>query len=137
MSGRQLAAARVLLGMSQAELALQASISVPTLKRMEGSAGEVVGMPNNIAAVRRALEAAGVEFIPENGGGAGVRLRKAPETVQGLTNQIDALADKVSNMPEAGRPSPEDGMNTMRKAVAENDLTKLRNRRSRIKKHDT
>lgn len=27
--------------------------------------------------VRLALEAAGVEFIPENGGGAGVRLRKA------------------------------------------------------------
>ncbi|WP_457155008.1 transcriptional regulator [Mesorhizobium sp. P5_C1] len=31
---------------------------------------------NNLAAVRAALEAAGVEFIPENGGGAGVRLRK-------------------------------------------------------------
>jgi hypothetical protein len=32
--------------------------------------------PNNLAAIRAALEAAGVEFIPENGGGAGVRLRK-------------------------------------------------------------
>lgn len=30
----------------------------------------------NQAAIVRALEAAGVEFIPENGGGAGVRLRK-------------------------------------------------------------
>jgi hypothetical protein len=30
----------------------------------------------NAAAVRRALEAAGVEFIAENDGGAGVRLRK-------------------------------------------------------------
>jgi len=30
----------------------------------------------NDLAVRRALEAAGVEFIDENGGGAGVRLRK-------------------------------------------------------------
>ena len=29
-----------------------------------------------MAVVCRALEAAGVEFIPENGGGAGVRLRK-------------------------------------------------------------
>jgi hypothetical protein len=29
--------------------------------------------------IRRALEAAGVEFIPENGGGAGVRLRKRPQ----------------------------------------------------------
>jgi hypothetical protein len=33
-------------------------------------------MPANAAAVQRALEAAGVEFIAENGGGAGVRLRK-------------------------------------------------------------
>jgi hypothetical protein len=32
---------------------------------------------NNVAAVRSALEAAGVEFIAENGGGPGVRLRKA------------------------------------------------------------
>jgi hypothetical protein len=30
----------------------------------------------NDAAVRHALEAAGVEFIDENGGGSGVRLRK-------------------------------------------------------------
>ena len=31
---------------------------------------------NNLLGIRHALEAAGVEFIPENGGGAGVRLRK-------------------------------------------------------------
>jgi hypothetical protein len=31
---------------------------------------------NNLTAIRAALEAAGVEFIPENGGGPGVRLRK-------------------------------------------------------------
>ena len=34
--------------------------------------------PNN-SAVRRALEGAGVEFIDENGGGPGVRLRKSPK----------------------------------------------------------
>lgn len=33
-------------------------------------------MANNVAAVVSALEAAGVEFIQENGGGAGVRLKK-------------------------------------------------------------
>ena len=31
-----------------------------------------------LAMIERALESAGVEFIPENGGGAGVRLRKSP-----------------------------------------------------------
>ncbi len=33
--------------------------------------------PNNLIAIRAALEAAGVEFIAENGGGAGVRLRRS------------------------------------------------------------
>ena len=76
LTGRQIAAARALLGMSQADLATQGNLSVPTIKRMEGSPGPATGLANNVDAVRRALEAAGVEFIPENGGGAGVRLRK-------------------------------------------------------------
>lgn len=75
-TGRQIAAARTLLGMSQPDLASRANISAGTLKRMEASEGEAVGMANNVGAVVAALEAAGVEFIPENGGGAGVRLRK-------------------------------------------------------------
>ncbi|WP_250888577.1 transcriptional regulator [Mesorhizobium sp. dw_380] len=70
-------AARALLGLWQSELAIAASISVATLRRMEASESAAVGLTNNVAAVRRTLEAAGVEFIPENGGGAGVRLRKA------------------------------------------------------------
>ncbi|MBA9063148.1 MULTISPECIES: transcriptional regulator [Methylobacterium] len=74
-TGRQIAAARSLLAMGQAELAASASISVPTLKRMEASEGPAAGMPNNVRAVIAALESAGVEFIPANGGGPGVRLR--------------------------------------------------------------
>jgi hypothetical protein len=66
--------------MTQPELAGKANISVPTLKRMEASAGQASGIANNVAAVRAALEAAGVEFIPENGSGAGVRLRKSSVT---------------------------------------------------------
>ncbi|WP_152968454.1 helix-turn-helix domain-containing protein [Gemmobacter sp. LW-1] len=75
-TGRQLAAARALAGLTQGDVAEAARISIPTLKRMEASEGPAAGMANNVEAVRRALEAAGVEFIPENGGGAGVRLRK-------------------------------------------------------------
>lgn len=76
VTGRQIAAARSLLAIGQAELATSASISVPTLKRMEASEGPAAGMRNNVRAVIAALEAAGVEFIPANGGGPGVRLRK-------------------------------------------------------------
>jgi transcriptional regulator with XRE-family HTH domain len=76
ITGRQIAAARVLLGFGQAELADRSSISVPTLERMEASKGPAAGLANNVGAVRRALELAGVEFMAENGGGPGVRLRK-------------------------------------------------------------
>nr|WP_184870856.1 transcriptional regulator [Mesorhizobium sangaii] len=76
ITGRQISAARALLGLAQSELAAAASISVATLRRMEASEFSAVGLTNNVAAVRRTLEVAGVEFIAENGGGAGVRLRK-------------------------------------------------------------
>ena len=75
-TGRQIAAARVLAGLSQADLATNAKVSVPTLRRMEASDGPATGMANNVDAVRRALETAGVIFIDENGDGPGVRLRK-------------------------------------------------------------
>jgi transcriptional regulator with XRE-family HTH domain len=73
ITGRQIAAARTLLGMRQAELASRSAISVPTLKRMEASKGPAPGLANNLTAVRRALEGAGVEFT--NGDQPGVRLR--------------------------------------------------------------
>ncbi|RYE69503.1 MAG: XRE family transcriptional regulator [Oxalobacteraceae bacterium] len=75
ISGRQLAAARTLVGKTQAEVANAAGISIPTLKRMESSAASVAGIPNNIKAVITALENAGVIFIDQNGNGPGVRLR--------------------------------------------------------------
>ncbi|MDO6478623.1 helix-turn-helix domain-containing protein [Shimia thalassica] len=76
-TGRQIAAARTLLGMSQPDLADAANISVPTLRRMEASPGEATGLANNVSAVQSALEAAGIAFLQPNGGGAGVRLATA------------------------------------------------------------
>nr|WP_314094201.1 transcriptional regulator [uncultured Shinella sp.] len=75
ISGRQIAAGRALIGLSQADLALASNISVPTLKRMEASEGTATGLANNVAAVRHALESAGILFIDQNGNGPGVRLR--------------------------------------------------------------
>jgi len=71
----QLRAARALTGLSQTEVAEAAGVSVPTLKRAEAG-GPIKVADETIAAIAKALEKAGVQFIPENGGGAGVRLAK-------------------------------------------------------------
>lgn len=70
----QIKAARALLGMTQAELAHQAKLSLATLNNIEREA--VAPRTSSLDAIQSALEAAGIEFIPENGGGAGVRLRE-------------------------------------------------------------
>jgi transcriptional regulator with XRE-family HTH domain len=76
ISGRQIAAARALIGLSQEELARKAKISTATLIRMEPISGEAVELINEFAAVGAVLEAAGIEFI--NGDEPGGILRKIP-----------------------------------------------------------
>ena len=73
---RQVNAARAMLGWSQDELAASAKVSLPTIKRLEAADGWLAGRQTTAAKIRVALERAGIEFIDENGGGPGVRLRK-------------------------------------------------------------
>lgn len=75
IDARQMRAARALLDWSQGELAERSAVSLPTIKRME-SVGPGRSAADTVMAVQRALETGGVEFIAENGGGAGVRLAK-------------------------------------------------------------
>jgi transcriptional regulator with XRE-family HTH domain len=77
----QLRAARALLGWSQTELATRAGTSLPTVKRVETERGPRVSKATRHA-LQRALELGGVEFIAENGGGPGVRLRKRQRSKQ-------------------------------------------------------
>jgi transcriptional regulator with XRE-family HTH domain len=71
----QCRAARGLLDWTQAELAAASDIGISTLRRFEQ--GQQNPIPNNLAAIRRALEKAGVRFINAGkGGGPGVRLRR-------------------------------------------------------------
>jgi hypothetical protein len=72
----QLRAGRALIRWSAEDLARASSVGLTTIRRAELTDAETSMTAANDLAVRRALEAAGVEFIDEDGGGAGVRLRE-------------------------------------------------------------
>lgn len=76
LSIRQVKAARALLGWSQNDLVEASGVSYATVARLETGDGPLRGRGQTVAAIRAALESGGIEFIPENGGGAGVRLVK-------------------------------------------------------------
>jgi transcriptional regulator with XRE-family HTH domain len=73
--GSQIRAARALLGWSAEDLCSHSAVSLRTIRRAELAGSTNLTAANELA-IRRALESAGVEFIDENGGGPGVRLRK-------------------------------------------------------------
>lgn len=73
MTPVQLRMARAAVGWGVRELAAEAGVTANTVSRIE-KGGDA--KHSTLEALRRALEGAGVVFIPENGGGAGVRLRK-------------------------------------------------------------
>jgi ribosome-binding protein aMBF1 (putative translation factor) len=76
LSGAQIRAARALLRWSASDLARESALGANTIRRAEVAADETSLTAANELAIRRTLEAAGVEFIDENGGGAGVRFRR-------------------------------------------------------------
>jgi len=76
ITSEQMRAARALLRWEQKDLAAASKVSLPSIKRLETIHGNLSAQSRTIEALRTALESAGVEFIPENGGGPGVRLRK-------------------------------------------------------------
>lgn len=82
ITGRQMRAARALLGLDQKALAELSGLSVPTIQRMEASSGHVRGVIDSLTKVVAALELAGVELIGEGApsatGGRGVRLKHPP-----------------------------------------------------------
>ena len=75
LTNSQIRAARALLGWTANELSRQSAVSLRTIQRAELQ--ETFMTAANDLAIRRSLEAAGVEFIDGNGGGPGVRLRRA------------------------------------------------------------
>lgn len=82
VSVRQIKAARALLAWSQDEMAAAAGVSIPTVKRLEAEDGPLGGRSDTASKIRLALDRAGIEFIDENGGGPGVRLRRRIKRVK-------------------------------------------------------
>ncbi len=74
MTPAQSRAARGLLSMTQTALAEASGLGQSTVIDFEKERRVV--SERAVSAIREALEAAGVQFIEENGGGAGVRLRE-------------------------------------------------------------
>jgi predicted transcriptional regulator len=74
ISSAQCRAARGLVGWTQQELAKNAGVGTVAIHQLESGTSQPRRATLDV--VRRALEEAGVEFIDENGGGAGVRLRR-------------------------------------------------------------
>jgi len=70
----QCRAARGLLDWSQQELANEAAVGIVTVRQLEAAVHSPRRSTLNV--IRLAFEKAGVEFIDENGGGPGVRLKK-------------------------------------------------------------
>ena len=78
----QLRASRALLGIDQRQLAEAAGLSLPTIQRMEASDGVIRGNVDSRMKLVAALDALGIELISDDaisqGGGRGVRLKRAP-----------------------------------------------------------
>lgn len=79
ITGRQMKAARALLGIDQRRLSEASGLSLPTIQRMESSAGTVRGNVESLVKVVDALDAAGIALVSDGAsspaGGRGVRLK--------------------------------------------------------------
>lgn len=118
ISAKQIKAARVFLDWEQRHLAEHSGLSLPTIQRMEKLGLERSSVAN-AQKVQAALEAAGIIFIPRNGGGPGVRLRDAagpagttppPSFAATIGTALGSMSGKAGAEPEPQlrTVSPED-----------------------------
>ncbi|WP_246806536.1 transcriptional regulator [Rhizobium lusitanum] len=89
ITGAQIRAARALIRWAATDLANATGLGLSTIRRAEAEDGVPSITNANLNAVRLALEAAGIEFIPANGGGVGVRFKEsvAQSTIKGDVDQ--------------------------------------------------
>lgn len=118
--------ARAALQLGVRDLAERAMVSTNTIARMES--GDPL-KERTVGAIQRALEAAGVIFVQENGDGPGVRLRKG-DTHEALSKRIDGLQDHIDGLPPPSTErSPKGALNQMKRAIAQDEIKKLKQRK--------
>ena len=103
MTSAQMRAARALLGIDQRQLAELSGVSLPTIRRMEASDGNVRGIVDSLTKVVEALNAAGVELIGEDApsleGGRGVRLKQPARRDEACARAPPGRASPISTRP--------------------------------------
>jgi transcriptional regulator with XRE-family HTH domain len=106
LASSQIRAARALVKWSAEDLARQSSVSLRTIRRAELAEPETSMTAPNDTAIRRAFEMAGIEFIDENGGGAGGGIhRRRCRRLRGL-QQVDGRGTTQDRSRYEEQPSP-------------------------------
>lgn len=82
MNGEQIRAARALLGWTAADLAQKAGLPYVTVQRLDAAKGTVKGRYETVAAIRRAIEDAGVAFLDVGAAATGPGVSIMRETTQ-------------------------------------------------------
>lgn len=104
ITGTQIAAARALLGMARAKLAELAKLPLSTVEQLEASREQYPDDRGEAAALKSALEQAGVTFIDERvtsaAGGPGVRL-SVP-----MSSSLDTDAQETVQYPDMAKDGP-------------------------------
>ncbi|ACK51568.1 hypothetical protein Msil_2645 [Methylocella silvestris BL2] len=137
ISIRQIKAARALLDWSQEQLAEEAGASLAKIKQLQAEDAEIDGSSGIAIKLVAAFDKAGISFIEENGEAVGVRLKSAAfaaAEAADIASAIAAIDEKLATINIDGEPSPEIGMNLLKKAHVQNERTKLKNRRAKIRK---
>ncbi len=137
ISIRQIKAARALLDWSQEQLADEAGASLAKMKQLQAEDAEIDAASGIGQKLLAALDKAGVSLIEENGEAVGVRLKTAAfaaAEAADITSAIAAMDEKLATINIDGEPSPEIGMNLLKKALVQNERTKLKNRRVKSRK---
>ena len=77
-------------------MARVSGVSIPTIKRLEATDGDLGGRAETGVKIIEALESAGVIFVEENGEGPGVRLRKASSASGPATDVIERMEADIA-----------------------------------------